>query len=92
MSYFSGQWQSPCQTGTWTLCFGCEITKPVNGTATAVFTVTLTGYATTKEGAPVPVSVGYATREASATTANNFTPVKGNCLSPLHAGRRIAIW
>ena len=54
-----------------------KITKPVNGTATAVFTVTLTGYATTKEGAPVPVSVGYATREASATTANNFTPVKG---------------
>ena len=50
-----------------------KITKPVNGTATAVFTVTLTGYATTKEGAPVPVSVGYATREVSATTANNLS-------------------
>lgn len=54
-----------------------KITKPVNGTATAVFTVTLTGYATTKEGAPVPVNVEYATREVSATAANNFTPVKG---------------
>lgn len=28
-----------------------KITKPVNGIATAIFTVTLTGYATTKEGA-----------------------------------------
>lgn len=54
-----------------------KITKPVNGIATAVFTVTLTGYATTKEGAPVPVSVDYATREVSATTINNFTPVQG---------------
>lgn len=54
-----------------------KITKPINGTATAVFTVTLTGYATTKEGVPIPVNVGYATREISATTTNNFTPVKG---------------
>ncbi len=54
-----------------------KITKPVGGTATAVFTVTLTGYATTREGAPIPVTVGYATREVSATTANNFTPVGG---------------
>lgn len=54
-----------------------KITKPVNGTATAVFTVTLTGYATTKEGAPVPVNVGYTTREVSATVADNFTPVNG---------------
>ena len=54
-----------------------KITKPVNGTATAVFTVTLTGYATTKEGAPIPVNVDYTTRELSATTASNFTPVKG---------------
>ena len=54
-----------------------KITKPVNGIATAVFTVTLTGYATTKEGAPVPVSVDYATREVSATTTQNFTPVQG---------------
>jgi len=54
-----------------------KITKPVNGIATAVFSVTLTGYATTKEGAPVPVSVDYATQEVSATTTQNFTPVKG---------------
>lgn len=54
-----------------------KITKPVNGTATAVFTVTLTGYATTKEGAPIPVSVDYATREMSANITNHFTPVKG---------------
>ena len=54
-----------------------KITKPVNGTATAVFTVTLTGYATTREGAPIPVSVDYATREQSANTGSHFTPVKG---------------
>lgn len=54
-----------------------KITKPVNGTATAVFTVTLTGYATTREGAPIPVSVGYATREASAGVTDNFVPVQG---------------
>ncbi|WP_291528895.1 Calx-beta domain-containing protein [Bacteroides sp. UBA939] len=54
-----------------------KITKPVVGTATAVFTVTLTGYATTKEGAPVPVTVDYATREVSATTTNNYIPVEG---------------
>ncbi|NDV84136.1 Calx-beta domain-containing protein [Bacteroides sp. 51] len=54
-----------------------KITKPVNGIATAIFTVTLTGYATTKEGAPIPVSVDYKTREVSATTTNNFTPVQG---------------
>ncbi len=54
-----------------------KIGKPVNGVAVARFTVTLTGYATTKEGVPVPVTVGYETREQSATEANNFTPVKG---------------
>ncbi len=54
-----------------------KITKPIKGTATAIFTVTLTGYATTKEGAPLPVSVAYATSEASATIADNFTPVQG---------------
>lgn len=54
-----------------------KITKPVNGVVTAVFTVTLTGYATTKEGAPIPVGVSYATRELSANTTHNFTPVEG---------------
>ncbi|MDR3118696.1 MAG: hypothetical protein LBU44_04650 [Mediterranea sp.] len=54
-----------------------KITKPVNGTATAVFTVTLTGYATTKEGSPVPVSVDYASHDLSATTTDHYTPVNG---------------
>lgn len=54
-----------------------KISKPVNGVATAVFTVTLTGYATTKEGAPIPVSVGYGTVEGTATVANNYVPVQG---------------
>ncbi len=54
-----------------------KITKPVNGIATAIFTVTLTGYATTKEGAPIPVSVGYTTQERTANIMNNFTPVQG---------------
>lgn len=54
-----------------------KITKPVNGYATALFTVTLTGYATTAEGAPIPVSVDYATRERSATETANYTPVSG---------------
>lgn len=54
-----------------------KITKPINGTATAVFTITLTGYATTREGAPLPVSVQYATREVSATVTDNFVPVQG---------------
>lgn len=60
-----------------------KITKPVNGTVTAVFTITLTGYATTSGGAPMPVSVDYSTREVSASVANNFVPVKGRlCFTP----------
>ena len=62
-----------------------KITKPVNGYATALFTVTLTGYATTNEGAPIPVSVNYETKEGSANTANNFTSVAGK-LSFIPAG------
>lgn len=54
-----------------------KISKPVKGTSTAIFTVTLTGYSTNKEGNPVPVTVGYATREQSATVKNNFFPVQG---------------
>lgn len=70
-----------------------KITKPVNGTATAVFTVTLTGFATTPQGAPVPVSVAYATREASANTSQHFTPVQGRLSftpSPGSAGGYLA--
>lgn len=54
-----------------------KINKPINGYATALFTVTLSGYSTTKEGAPIPVSVKYGTRAMSATEVNNFTPVSG---------------
>ena len=54
-----------------------KISKPVKGTSTAIFTVTLTGYSTNKEGNPIPVTVGYATREQSATVKNNFFPVQG---------------
>ena len=62
-----------------------KITKPVNGYATALFTVTLTGYATTNEGAPIPVTVNYGTKEGTANTANNFAPVAGK-LSFIPAG------
>ncbi|MGL5690824.1 MAG: Calx-beta domain-containing protein [Bacteroidales bacterium] len=53
------------------------VSKPINGYATAVFTVTLSGYAFSDEGAPIPVSINYKTREQSATANNNFTPVNG---------------
>ncbi|MDR2130719.1 MAG: hypothetical protein LBP56_06080 [Odoribacteraceae bacterium] len=54
-----------------------KITKPINGLATALFTVTLTGFSTNKEGVPLPVSVNYATKGITATEADNFIPVKG---------------
>ncbi|WP_165043582.1 Calx-beta domain-containing protein [Dysgonomonas sp. ZJ709] len=55
-----------------------RINKPVNGYTTALFTVTLTGYSTTSEGAPVPVTVEYFTKAGTATEANNYTPIKGS--------------
>jgi hypothetical protein len=54
-----------------------KITKPVNGLATAIFTVTLTGFSTTREGVSLPVNVDYATKAVTATETNNFIPVKG---------------
>lgn len=54
-----------------------KIGKPVDGYVTALFTVTLSGYATTPEGSPVPVSVKYGTRAASAKEELNFSPVSG---------------
>lgn len=54
-----------------------KISKPIDGYATALFTVTLSGYATTREGSPVPVSVRYGTRAGSAREELNFTPVSG---------------
>ncbi|MDR1273428.1 MAG: hypothetical protein LBK12_02660 [Odoribacteraceae bacterium] len=54
-----------------------KITKPVNGVATALFTVTLTGFATNAEGVALPVSVAYATRPGSASEADHFVPING---------------
>ncbi len=53
------------------------ITKPINGFATAVFTVTLSGYSYSEEGAPVPVTVSYQTNEKTANANNNFKKVEG---------------
>lgn len=55
-----------------------KINKPVNGYTTALFTVTLTGYSTTDQGVPVPVTVEYFTKEGTATEANNYSPIKGS--------------
>lgn len=55
-----------------------KINKPVNGYTTAIFTVTLTGYATTDQGAPIPVRVEYLTQDGTANKVDNYTPVKGS--------------
>lgn len=55
-----------------------RINKPINGFTTALFTVTLTGYSTSEQGVPVPVTVEYTTKEGTASEANNYTPVKGS--------------
>lgn len=53
------------------------VNKPINGYATATFTVTLSGFSYSKEGAPVPVSVNYKTRPVSASEGVNYEPVSG---------------
>lgn len=55
-----------------------RINKPVNGYTTALFTVTLTGYSTTEQGVPVPVTVEYGTKAGTATEADNYSPIKGS--------------
>jgi hypothetical protein len=55
-----------------------KINKPVNGFTTALFTVTLTGYPTTDQGAPIPVKVEYFTQDGTANKVDNYTPVKGS--------------
>lgn len=55
-----------------------KINKPVNGFTTAIFTVTLTGYSLTDQGAPVPVTVEYYTQEGTANEPNNYLPIKGS--------------
>lgn len=53
------------------------VNKPINGYTTAIFTVSLSGYSFSEEGAPIPVSVNYKTKELTANAQNNFTPVSG---------------
>lgn len=53
-----------------------KINKPVNGYTTAVFTVTLTGYPVTNQGAPIPVRVEYFTKDGTANQVDNYTSVK----------------
>lgn len=55
-----------------------KINKPVNGYTTAVFTVTLTGYPVTNQGAPIPVRVEYFTKDGTANQVDNYTSVKGS--------------
>lgn len=55
-----------------------KVNKPVDGYTTATFTITLTGYATSDLGTPLPVTLEYATREGTATEANNYTPLNGS--------------
>ena len=53
------------------------VNKPIDGYATATFTVTLSGFGFTDEGTPRPVTVNYKTTPVSAKEGLNFTPVTG---------------
>lgn len=53
------------------------VNKPIDGYATATFTVTLSGYSFTNDGTPRPVTVGYKTVAGSAREGLNFTPASG---------------
>ena len=54
-----------------------KVIKPIHGHTNAIFTINLSGFSFTKEGAPVPVSVEYTTSEGTAKENRNFNPVKG---------------
>jgi hypothetical protein len=54
-----------------------SVNKPINGYTTAVFTVTLSGYSYTTEGAPIPVTVNYRTTPITASEGVNYDPVSG---------------
>ena len=54
-----------------------KVLKPINGITNAVFTINLSGFSFTNEGAPIPVSVDYITHEGTAKIGRNFNPVKG---------------
>ena len=56
---------------------GLQVNKPIMGNTTATFTVTLSGYAFTPEGAPLPVTVDYKTRPVTASEGVNYDPVAG---------------
>lgn len=66
------------------------ITKPINGIATAIFTVTLSGYSYSEEGAPMPVTVNYQTQENTAANQYNFKNVEGELsfIPKIHAGNQ----
>lgn len=54
-----------------------SVNKPIMGSTMATFTVTLSGYSFTSEGAPLPVTVDYKTRPVSASEGVNYDPVAG---------------
>jgi Calx-beta domain. len=54
-----------------------DVVKPINGQISAVFTVTLSGYSFTKEGAAMPVTVAYKTAPGTASEGLNFNSVSG---------------
>lgn len=54
-----------------------RVLKPIHGHTNAIFTINLSGFSFTKDGAPVPVSVEYTTNEGTAKENRNFNPVKG---------------
>lgn len=54
-----------------------QVNKPINGYSTALFTVTLSGYAFSNEGAPKPVTVNYKTRPITASEGVNYDAVSG---------------
>lgn len=54
-----------------------SVVKPANGMTTAMFSVTLSGYSFSEEGAPLPVTVKYKTKELSASSKDNFKMVEG---------------
>ena len=53
------------------------VNKPMNGYTTATFTVALSGYSYTAEGAPIPVTVNYKTTPITASEGVNYDPVSG---------------
>lgn len=55
-----------------------KVNKPIDGYITALFSVTLTGYPTTEQGAPMPVRVEYFTKDGTANQKENYSPVKGS--------------